>query len=562
MTTGRVAEADAARETDFVQSLERGLAVIQAFDEDNTALTLSEVARTTGLARGAARRFLRTLVDLGYVRFEGRLFHLSPRVLELGRAYLSSLVLPELALPHLSDLVAEIGESASVAVIDDTDIVYVAHVSAKRIMSISISVGTRDPAFATSLGRVLLAGESEDWLNAYLDKVELPAITRRTIADVARLRSELNRIRRNGFAIVDQELEEGLRAVAAPIRDREGNVIAAVNVAMHTSGWTVAAIRKQLVPRLIATAEAIERELAAAPARRVTPLAGSPERLNAVDLAAGAGGEMGDLGDREGDFIQSVQRGLAVVRAFDAQNTALTVSDVAKATGLPRAAARRFLLTLVDLDYMRVDGRLFRLRPRVLELGRPYLSSMTLPELALPHLRDFVADVREPATVAVLDGPDIAYIAHVPSRRVLSVSVSVGTRDPAFASSLGRALLAGQDEAWLDGYLKTTQFPSFTEKTVTDRGELADELARVREAGFALVDQELEEGLRALAVPIHDSDGRVIAAVNVAVHAKRWTVDAMRAQLLPRLIAAVAAIERDIGAAGSGSGLHAAGAPV
>ena len=158
------------------------------------------------------------------------------------------------------------------------------------------------------------------------------------------------------------------------------------------------------------------------------------------------------------DFVQSLRRGLAVIRAFDDDHPALTLSEVAKATGLARAAARRFLLTLVDLGYMRVDGRVFRLSPRLLDLGRPYLSSLTLPELALPHLRAFVADVQESATVAVLDGSEIVYVAHAPARSASSPSRStVGTRDPASATSLGRALLAGQTDEWLDGYLTSTR---------------------------------------------------------------------------------------------------------
>ena len=141
----------------FVQSLERGLAVIRAFDEHNVELTLSDVARSTGLTRAAARRFLLTLADLGYVRTDGRWFSLSPRVLELGYAYLSSLSLPEVAEPHMERLVAEVHESSSVSVLDGEDIVYVARVPTSRIMTVSINVGTRFPAYATSMGRVLLA---------------------------------------------------------------------------------------------------------------------------------------------------------------------------------------------------------------------------------------------------------------------------------------------------------------------------------------------------------------------------------------------------------------------
>src|SRR3954467_5539177 len=152
----------------FVQSLERGLAVIRAFDEHNAELTLSDVPRSTGLTRAAARRFLLTLADLGYVRTDGRWFSLSPRVLELGYAYLSSLSLPEVAEPHLEQLVGEVRESSSVSVLDGDDIVYVARVPVSRIMTVSISVGTRFPAYATSMGRVLLAGLEPSALDAYL----------------------------------------------------------------------------------------------------------------------------------------------------------------------------------------------------------------------------------------------------------------------------------------------------------------------------------------------------------------------------------------------------------
>ena len=251
---------------------------------------------------------------------------------------------------------------------------------------------------------------------------------------------------------------------------------------------------------------------------------------------------------REPDFVQSLQRGLAVIRAFDADAPALSLSEVARATGLARAAARRFLLTLVELGYMRLDGRLFRLSPRVLELGRPYLASLTVPEIALPHLRDLVADVRESATVAVLDGADIVYVAHAPAKRIMSISITIGARDPGYATSLGRVLLAAQSDAWLEGYLARVELAAITPRTLADAGKLRAELGRVRRQGFALVDQELEQGLRALAAPIRGENGEVIAAVNLAVHTSRWSVDAIRHELLPRLLATAAAVETDLGA--------------
>ncbi|MGH3159626.1 MAG: IclR family transcriptional regulator domain-containing protein, partial [Streptosporangiaceae bacterium] len=221
------------RGPEFVQSMARGLAVIKAFDENHRELTLSEVATATGLARAAARRFLLTLTDLGYVRSNGRMFGLTPRVLELGYAYRSSLSLPQIAEPHLERLVAEVQESASVTVLDDTDIVYVARVPTARIMRVTISIGTRFPAYATSMGRVLLAGLSPAELDACLERISMRPFTARTITDRAALRAELDRVRDQGWARVDQELEEGLRSLAAPISDRSGRVIAAAHIATH-----------------------------------------------------------------------------------------------------------------------------------------------------------------------------------------------------------------------------------------------------------------------------------------------------------------------------------------
>src|SRR5262249_30859659 len=165
-------------------------------------------------------------------------------------------------------------------------------------------------------------------------------------------------------------------------------------------------------------------------------------------------------------FARSGNRGLPGIRAFATAEPALTPGEVAAATGLARAAARRFLLTLVDLGYVRDEGRLFRLSPRVLELGRAYLSSLRLPELALPHLRSLTDEVGESSTVAVLDEPDIVYVAHVPARRLMSIRIGVGTRAPAHATSLGRILLAGLDDEALDRYLGSAWLAPLTERTV------------------------------------------------------------------------------------------------
>ncbi|TYB59887.1 helix-turn-helix domain-containing protein [Nonomuraea sp. PA05] len=247
---------------DHVQSLARGLAVIRAFSAAEPELTLSQVARATGLSRAAARRFLITLTDLGYVRADGRLFALTPRVLELGYAYLSSLSLPEVADPHLERLAAEVRESASVAVLDGEDVVYVARVATARIMRVSISIGTRFPAYCTSMGRVLLAALPGEELESYLSRVCPRRLTSRTIVLPAALRAELDGVRERGWAMVDQELEEGLRSIAAPIRDRTGRTVAAVNVSTHATRTSLQAAERDLLPPLLATAGRIEADLA------------------------------------------------------------------------------------------------------------------------------------------------------------------------------------------------------------------------------------------------------------------------------------------------------------
>ncbi|MGX1564444.1 IclR family transcriptional regulator domain-containing protein [Streptomyces sp. NPDC055506] len=250
-----------ARAPHFVRSFERGLAVIRAFDSEHQALTLSEVARACDLTRAAARRFLLTLADLGYVHTDGRRFRLTPRVLELGYSYLSSYTLPQIAEPHLELLVAQVRESSSLCVLDGDDIVYVARVPTRRIMTASITVGTRFPAYVTSVGRVILAHLPDKEVETRLARAELKPLTARTVATPEALRAELRRVRRQGYAVVDQELEEGLRSVAAPVRDREGEVVAAVNIAVHAGRNSVDSVRRDLLPHLLATVARIEADL-------------------------------------------------------------------------------------------------------------------------------------------------------------------------------------------------------------------------------------------------------------------------------------------------------------
>ncbi|WP_346621188.1 IclR family transcriptional regulator C-terminal domain-containing protein [Blastococcus montanus] len=250
---------------------------------------------------------------------------------------------------------------------------------------------------------------------------------------------------------------------------------------------------------------------------------------------------------RDGTFVQSLDRGLAVIRAFDAEHPRLQLSEVARATGLTRAAARRFLLTLVQLGYVRADGREFSLRPRVLELGYSYLSGLTLPEVAQPHLETLVGRVEESSSLSVLDGDDVVYVARVHTKRIMTVLITVGTRFPAYATSMGRVLLAGLPDAELDAYLERAELARLTDRTVTDAAELRRTLVAVREQGYAMVDQELEEGLRSAAAPVCDRSGAVVAAVNLSVSASRTSLDQLEHDYVPPLLETAAQIEQDLG---------------
>lgn len=251
------------RSADYVQSLDRGLAVIRSFSRDKPTMTLSDVAREADLTRAAARRFLLTLQTLGYVGSNGRQFFLRPRVLELGYAYLSSFSVADIAQQHLEELAEELHESCSASVLDGSDIVYVARASTNRIMTISLSVGTRLPAYATSMGLVQLAQLPPDDLDGYFEATDLEPLTERTVTDQAALRELLVTVRRQGYAMVDQQLEAGVRSVAVPLHSADGAVVAAVNTSAHSSRVPLSKLRDRFLPRLQACADKIDADLRA-----------------------------------------------------------------------------------------------------------------------------------------------------------------------------------------------------------------------------------------------------------------------------------------------------------
>lgn len=246
------------------------------------------------------------------------------------------------------------------------------------------------------------------------------------------------------------------------------------------------------------------------------------------------------------DFVQSLARGLAVIRAFDAEHPELALSEVARRTDMPPAAARRFLRTLEALGYVRASGRIFALTPRVLELGFSYLSALSLPETMQPHLERLSRAVQESVSAAVLAGTEIVYVARVPTRRIMTVGITIGTRFPAYATSMGRVLLASLPDEAVASVLAQDPPHALTGRTIVDTDDLLAELRRVKEQGWALVDGELEIGLRSVAVPVHGRDGSVVAAVNVSTSATRDSLEELRDRHLPLLREAQDAIEADL----------------
>jgi IclR family transcriptional regulator, pca regulon regulatory protein len=237
------------------------------------------------------------------------------------------------------------------------------------------------------------------------------------------------------------------------------------------------------------------------------------------------------------DTLQSLERGLAVLQVFSNEHPQLTLSDVARMAGTTRATARRILHTLAALGYVRVDGRSFSLTPRVLSLGWAYLSSLNLWDIAQPFMDELVAKTNESCSASTLDLPDIVYVARVPTRRIMTVGLSVGSRLPAHATSMGRVLLAELGEEELEAFLATGPFDVRTDRTQVAPDELRTAIRRVREQGWAMVDQELELGLRSIAAPVRGTDGRAIAALNLAAAAPRVGLDELRGHLLPLLLA-------------------------
>jgi IclR family transcriptional regulator, pca regulon regulatory protein len=246
------------------------------------------------------------------------------------------------------------------------------------------------------------------------------------------------------------------------------------------------------------------------------------------------------------DFLEALARGLRVVEAFGRERRWLTLSDVARLVGLPRASVRRSLYTLVKLGYAEVDERLFRLTPRILTLAGAYLSSNAVSDIVQPALEKLSDDVGEACSAAVLDGADVTMIAHASPNRMLPINAQIGLRLPALSSSLGRVLLTALSDRQLDTLLARSKPQKLTPATVIDKTELRRAIVKARADGFSLVDQEVEAGFRSISVPLRRRDGRIIAALNIGMHSDRGPVGTIHKTFLPKLLAVAEDLQRQM----------------
>ncbi|MER6559331.1 helix-turn-helix domain-containing protein [Streptomyces sp. NPDC001027] len=509
-------EAAAPAPAEAVTPLIRGVDVLRRLTAAGGTASPSDLERGTGLARSTVDRIVATLARMGYVRLDGRNAVLTPRVMELGNAYLAALRLPALLSSAADALADELDESVSLAVADGDGIRFIHQATRRRAMSLSFRIGDLLPAERTAPGPLFAtAWTDEEWRSwrarrtadphdgAFPAVPPPPSLSDDDGFGFAR-RTAL--AADEDCALDDQLIEAGLVAVSVPVRDpRTARIACVASVVSHTSRHTAADLRAALLPRLRTAVAAMEDELRRAPAAE----SGPPP----AGLAVWTGASKQELGR---EFIESLARGLTVLTAFGEGRAELTLTEVAKATGLARATARRALITYQHLGLVTAAGpRAFALTPRVLALGFPPLSRTSLPRIAAPHMAALADDVRETTSLAVLTGSreEIQYTARAAASHVMSVDVGVGTRLPAHSTSLGRVLLAAP-------------------------GDPA--------SSYALADEELEQGVRAIAVPIHDRAGRTVAALNAATHVARRTAEECVRDVLPALRSAASRIEADL----------------
>ena len=535
-----------------VRPLERGLAVLRALVAADQARA-GDLVRATGLARSTVDRVVATLARLGYVREQGQELHLTPRLMELGNAYLAASGLSGEVAARTARLADDLDESVSLAVPDGDGVRFVTQAARRRAMSVAFSIGDLLPAERCAPGALFAAEWDEGAWAAWRARVAagpaaatvraFPALPPGPASTPPDLADRVEHSRGTGWALDDQLIEPGLIAAAVPVRDAAGRARYALSAVSHTSRHTARGLAELVLPRLWEEAAHLESlPTAQLPGDHVDVTQPHPqEELRPHERPDAAKAELGP------DFLQSLARGLGVLRALGrARGDGLPLTAIAAATGLPRATARRCLHTLEIEGYAAHDGRLYRPLPRILELGYARLSRLGFADIAGPHLRQLTDRVHQSASVTVLDGTDILYVARAATVRVMSVYITLGTRFPAYPTAMGRVLLAGLARDERARILAAAPPQPLTRRTVTDPARLQAILERAAADGHATADEELEEGLRSVAVPLKDARGRVVAALNVAQHAGTAPLEETVDALLPALRETAAAIEADL----------------
>ncbi len=538
--------------TEAAGTFERGLAVLHAVaTHREPRLRRGDLAKATGLPRSTVDRITATLLHLGYLRAEGQDLVLALRAMELGNAYLASCGLVGPLAPLLTRLADELDESVTLIAPDVDGARLIAQSTRRRAVYLAFHVGAVLPDDRTAAGVVLAATWDEERFETWRHRrtagpldAGFPAVP--VLADPppdreAVFRARVETARAQGWALDEQWVEPGLLAIAAPVHDPGGRPVAAVNVLTHTSRHTAGSFADTALPRLraaVADMEAALREARHAagrtPGGRTAPPADDPRSAKA------------ELGM---SFLEGLARGLAVLTAFRRAPDGHTIATAAAACGLARATARRALHVLCDAGYAETDGKRFALLPKVLDLGYARLAPLTLSDIAQPHLADLAATAGESASMAVLDGDQVRYVARVAAGRVMRVDITIGTRLPAHATSMGRVLLAGLPAAERADLIRAADRRPLTGRTLVDPAALEAAVDAAARDGWAMVDEELHEGLRSLAVGVRDAAGTVVAAVNVALHVGRATPEETARRLLPALRATVARIEADLAVA-------------
>ncbi|WP_458117347.1 IclR family transcriptional regulator domain-containing protein [Arthrobacter sp. D2-10] len=522
MQRATAADADVGTTNpDYVESMARGLAVLRTLAEQDTALSVTEIATQVGITRTAARRFALTLEYRGYANQSAGGYTLSPGVLSVGDAYLRSNPLPDAAHPCLRDLVRTVRETASLTVLHHNRVYFTSRVVADRIVAANITVGSSIPAYSTATGRVLLGGLNPDELNDYFCFIDQePGVDREYVQ--RRIVEACER----GWAVADQELVPGIRSVAVPVHNPQGQTIAALNIVAHATRVDTAVLENRFVPLLQSAAQDTAKRLLAcsstAPAEAV-PAPAMPSRNMR----------------RPPDAIQSLERGLEVLTCFDAGHPCLRLAQIAERCQIPRSAVRRFVLTLSSLGYLAPQARGFALTPQVLGLGYSLIPKLSLADVSKPYLEELARKLGAFISIGILEGANLRYIATASSPSPMAVNIYPGTRIPAAGTAMGQVLLS----------LLPPDELIIALRHETDDGQtevLADTLETVRIQGWSYVDQLLEVGLRAIAVPLQNRRGEVVAALSASVHEPAVSQQTMASTFLPALRETAAALVTEL----------------